>query len=59
MIFEENIKNPHESLEKLNANQLSLDESVKIYTEGLKTIYKHTIAINSPFNSCSAYTIYP
>ncbi|EAJ1587417.1 exodeoxyribonuclease VII small subunit, partial [Campylobacter coli] len=40
MSFEENLKNANESLEKLNDKELSLDESVKIYKEGLKSIEK-------------------
>ncbi|TQR33045.1 exodeoxyribonuclease VII small subunit [Campylobacter sp. MIT 99-7217] len=38
MSFEEKCKKANEALEKLNNNELSLDDSVKIYKEGLKNI---------------------
>ncbi|EPI5818370.1 exodeoxyribonuclease VII small subunit [Campylobacter jejuni] len=40
MSFEENLKHADESLEKLNNQELALDESVKIYKEGLESIKK-------------------
>ncbi|WP_306181544.1 exodeoxyribonuclease VII small subunit [Campylobacter jejuni] len=40
MSFEENLKHANESLEKLNNQELALDESVKIYKEGLESIKK-------------------
>ena len=40
MSFEENLKHANESLEKLNNLELALDESVKIYKEGLESIKK-------------------
>ncbi|ECP7274882.1 exodeoxyribonuclease VII small subunit [Campylobacter jejuni] len=40
MSFEENLKNANEALEKLNNQDLALDESVKIYKEGLESIKK-------------------
>ncbi|EAI1548771.1 exodeoxyribonuclease VII small subunit [Campylobacter coli] len=45
MSFEENLKNANESLEKLNDKELSLDESVKIYKEGLKSIEKARLEV--------------
>lgn len=38
MSFEKNLKNANEALEKLNNKDLTLDESVKIYKEGLKSL---------------------
>ena len=38
MSFEENLNKANVALEKLNDKDLSLDESVKIYKEGLKFI---------------------
>lgn len=38
MSFEKNLKNANEALEKLNDKDLTLDESVKIYKEGLKSL---------------------
>ena len=40
MSFEENLKQANEALEKLNNQELALDESVKIYREGLESIKK-------------------
>ena len=40
MSFEENLKHANESWEKLNNQELALDESVKIYKEGLESIKK-------------------
>ncbi|EFC30963.1 exodeoxyribonuclease VII small subunit [Campylobacter jejuni] len=40
MSFEENLKHANKSLEKLNNQELALDESVKIYKEGLESIKK-------------------
>ncbi|EAJ8121379.1 exodeoxyribonuclease VII small subunit [Campylobacter jejuni] len=40
MSFEKNLKHANESLEKLNNQELALDESVKIYKEGLESIKK-------------------
>ncbi|EAL5963354.1 exodeoxyribonuclease VII small subunit [Campylobacter jejuni] len=40
MSFEENLKHANEALEKLNNQELALDESVKIYKEGLESIKK-------------------
>lgn len=38
MSFEENLYKANEALEKLNDKDLSLDESVKLYKQGLKYI---------------------
>lgn len=38
MNFEENLKKSNEILDKLNDKNLPLDESVKLYKEGLKHI---------------------
>ncbi len=40
MSFEENLKKANEALEKLNTDTLSLDESVKIYKDGLLSLEK-------------------
>ncbi|AXP08451.1 exodeoxyribonuclease VII small subunit [Campylobacter hepaticus] len=40
MSFEENLKQANEALEKLNSQELALDESVKIYKAGLESIKK-------------------
>lgn len=40
MSSEESLKNASESLGKLNGKELGLDESAKIYKEGLKSIEK-------------------
>ena len=40
MSFEENLKKANEALEKLNDQELALDESVKIYKVGLESIKK-------------------
>ncbi|EAI7874058.1 exodeoxyribonuclease VII small subunit [Campylobacter jejuni] len=45
MSFEENLKHANESLEKLNNQELALDESVKIYKEGLESIKKARLAL--------------
>lgn len=38
--MKKNLKHANESLEKLNNQELALDESVKIYKEGLESIKK-------------------
>lgn len=38
MSFETNLKEAHDILEKLNDEELSLSESVKLYKKGLKFI---------------------
>lgn len=38
MSFETNLKEANDILEKLNDEELSLDESVKLYKKGLKFI---------------------
>lgn len=38
MSFEENLNKANKALEKLNDKDLSLDESVKLYKDGLKFI---------------------
>lgn len=40
MSFEANLKQANEALEKLNNQELALDESIKIYKEGLESIKK-------------------
>lgn len=40
MSFEENLKKANEALEKLNTDELSLQESVKIYKDGLLSLDK-------------------
>ncbi|NDJ27488.1 exodeoxyribonuclease VII small subunit [Campylobacter sp. MIT 12-8780] len=38
MSFEENLNKANKALEELNKDELSLDESVKIYKQGLEFI---------------------
>lgn len=45
MSFEENLRKANEALEKLNNKDLSLDESVKIYKQGLKYIDEARVAL--------------
>ncbi|MBM0637196.1 exodeoxyribonuclease VII small subunit [Campylobacter sp. VicNov18] len=45
MSFEANLKQANEALEKLNNQELALDESIKIYKEGLKSIKKARLAL--------------
>lgn len=40
MNFEENLAKANKALEDLNNDELSLDESIKIYKDGLKSIKK-------------------
>lgn len=46
MKFEENLQVANAMLEKLNSNDLSLDESVKIYKQGLESIKKARKALD-------------
>lgn len=43
--MKKNLKHANESLEKLNNQELALDESVKIYKEGLESIKKARLAL--------------